>query len=147
MYPRLSGLKAGGIVMISDSTFLRLLQHPLGRALCYILAYLLIVQPVIWTLPPEYVKIKPLKWFGGLTQSAEAAELLAEAPLQDQLLPPLVDPPPEPCPPVEQCLVGDLDGRGTRLRVVVGGEKPQLFESHQDLVDSAPPEPQRVELG
>ena len=60
--------------MIFDSTFLRLLHHPLGKLLCYFLSCLLITQPVVWALPPDYLKINPLKLLDFLTQSAEAAE-------------------------------------------------------------------------
>jgi hypothetical protein len=61
--------------MTSQSPFLyRFLQHPLGRTLCYLLAYLLIVEPILWALPTKRIELNPFKWFDFLTPTAEAAK-------------------------------------------------------------------------
>jgi len=62
--------------MTYDSTLLRLLHHPLGRALCYLLAYLIAIQPILWNLPHECFEINPAKWLEGLEQNAQADDFV-----------------------------------------------------------------------
>ena len=60
---------------------------------------------------------------------------LDESPVEEEVLAPLLDPPPESIPLRQDRLVGDLDGRRPRQRLAVEGEQTVLAVTRKHLVE------------